>query len=125
MDNSNVNHEISENRDHIAVMLLSPALMVNNFIDLGGFDLDEALAVVEGESGCVVAACESYVSKLPTVNEVKRDEVCAVCMERFSRRNEEGEKKRVPCGHVYHSSCITIWLEHCNSCPLCRRRILF
>ncbi|BAT72865.1 hypothetical protein LR48_Vigan11g086700 [Vigna angularis] len=125
MDDNNANHRISENSDDIAVIMVSPVTMVNNFIDLGGFDLDEALAVVEGESGCVVATCKSYVSKLPTVNEVRRDEVCSVCMEGFSRHSGEGENKRIPCGHVYHSSCITIWLEHCNSCPLCRRLILF
>ncbi|KAG5041638.1 hypothetical protein JHK85_014114 [Glycine max] len=30
----------------------------------------------------------------------------------------DGENKQVPCGHVYHSNCITLWFEHCNSCPL-------
>ncbi|ESW32286.1 hypothetical protein PHAVU_002G309300 [Phaseolus vulgaris] len=119
MDNNNANHRNSENSDDIAVSIL------NNFIDLGGFDLDEALAVVEGESRRVVAACKSYVSKLPTVNDVRRDEVCSVCMEGFTRHNRDGENKRVPCGHVYHSNCITLWLEHCSSCPLCRRHISF
>nr|KYP61665.1 E3 ubiquitin-protein ligase rnf12-B [Cajanus cajan] len=70
-------------------------------------------------------AWESFVSNLPTVNHVKRDDVCSVCMEGFTLRNTDEENKRVPCGHVYHSNCITLWLEHCNSCPLCRRHITF
>jgi len=126
MDNNNANHRSSENGDDIAVMALSPVSILNNFIiDLSGFDLDEALAVVEGESRCVVAACKSYVSNLPTVNDVRRDEVCSVCLEGFNGHNRDGENKRVPCGHVYHSTCITLWLENCNSCPLCRRHISF
>ncbi|MED6177743.1 hypothetical protein PIB30_100943 [Stylosanthes scabra] len=93
-------------------------------IDLGGFDLDEALATVTGDSRVVViaAASKSFVSKLPAAeaDDVKEEDVCSVCMEGF----EGGGNKRVPCGHVYHSECIILWLSRSNSsCPLCRRHI--
>ncbi|KAK7358378.1 hypothetical protein VNO77_00305 [Canavalia gladiata] len=119
MDNGNV--IISESNSNFAVMPLS-ASSSNNFIDLEVFDLDEALAVVE-ETGRVFAVWKSFVSNLPTVKEVKEDDVCSICMEGFLHHNSDGENKRVPCGHMYHSNCITLWLEHCNSCPLCRHRI--
>ncbi|KAK7319949.1 hypothetical protein RJT34_04678 [Clitoria ternatea] len=91
----------------------------NDFIDLQVFDLDEALAVA-AESRRPTGAWKTFVSKLPTVNDVTEEDVCSVCRE----GQREGENKRVPCGHVYHSNCITLWLEHCNSCPLCRQQII-
>ncbi|CAJ1937044.1 unnamed protein product [Sphenostylis stenocarpa] len=124
MDNNNGSHRISENKDDIEVVMPpSTVSTFNNFIDLGVFDLDEALAVLDGESRRLVAPYQTFVSNFPTVTDVRRDDVCSVCMEGFTRDNRDGENKRVPCGHVFHSKCITLWLEHCNSCPLCRCHI--
>ncbi|KAK7398987.1 hypothetical protein VNO78_10162 [Psophocarpus tetragonolobus] len=117
-NNDNANLTVSESNNN-AMMPLSWALML---ID---FDLDEALAVVDGDSRRPLASWKNFVSNLPTVNDVTGDDVCSVCMESFihPNPNTDGENKRVPCGHVYHSNCITLWLDHCNSCPLCRHHI--
>ena len=130
----NVNVIVSESNDSIVVMsVFSVPPNSNDGIDLGGFDLDEALAAVTGESRPLLAASKSFVSMLPAVEaeEVREEDVCSVCMEGFhqgedsssSSSSSGGGNKRVPCGHVYHSECITLWLSHCNSCPLCRRHI--
>ncbi|AET05199.1 anaphase-promoting complex subunit 11 RING-H2 finger protein [Medicago truncatula] len=96
-------------------------------IDLETFDLDEALAAAAEEPLCKFAAWKNFVSSLPAVLDVTKEDVCSVCMESFedSHNSEEGGNKRVPCGHVYHSNCITLWLHRCSSCPLCRRHISF
>ncbi|XP_061162346.1 E3 ubiquitin-protein ligase AMFR-like [Saccostrea echinata] len=39
---------------------------------------------------------------------------CAVCWERM-----EGARK-LPCGHLFHNSCLRSWLEQDTSCPTCR-----
>ncbi|GJP77346.1 hypothetical protein CLOP_g7755 [Closterium sp. NIES-67] len=44
---------------------------------------------------------------------------CAICREPLS------SAKRLPCGHLFHLSCLRSWLEHGSqapySCPTCRR----
>lgn len=42
---------------------------------------------------------------------------CLVCRETM----ESG--KKLPCGHVFHVDCLRMWLQHQQSCPLCRADI--
>jgi len=46
------------------------------------------------------------------------DDECAICLDDFS----EGMRlRRLPCGHVFHSTCISRWLiERSAFCPLCK-----
>lgn len=45
---------------------------------------------------------------------------CAVCQEPY----EAGEEViRLPCGHLFHGTCILPWLDKHNSCPVCRSEL--
>ena len=47
---------------------------------------------------------------------------CAVCMGPFA---DDGETLTpLPCGHVFHTSCISVWLKNKGTCPNCRRLIV-
>lgn len=48
---------------------------------------------------------------------------CSVCQEEL--KDVRKEVSRIRCGHVYHKSCILTWVQMRNSCPLCRREIVF
>ncbi|CAG8438160.1 8884_t:CDS:2 [Diversispora eburnea] len=50
------------------------------------------------------------------LNEYNDD--CAIC------RDSMSSAKRLPCGHMFHLSCLRSWLEHHGSCPTCRRPLL-
>ncbi|XP_062570495.1 E3 ubiquitin-protein ligase AMFR-like [Saccostrea cucullata] len=39
---------------------------------------------------------------------------CAVCWERME------VARKLPCGHLFHNSCLRSWLEQDTSCPTCR-----
>ncbi|KAG5243383.1 E3 ubiquitin-protein ligase [Salix suchowensis] len=79
-----------------------------------GFDLDEALTLPGNLSQQITDSNSTIVADMPTVL-TPVDAVCAVCMEGGFR-----SAKKVPCGHVYHKPCISSWLSHSHSCPLCR-----
>ncbi|MBA0618702.1 hypothetical protein Godav_028006, partial [Gossypium davidsonii] len=42
---------------------------------------------------------------------------CSICLEDIKIGCEA---KEMPCKHKFHNGCITPWLEHHNSCPVCR-----
>ena len=48
----------------------------------------------------------------------KQDKECAICFEIMKPE----ETKRLPCGHEFHTLCITPWLRK-NTGPLCRANI--
>ncbi|RUS79652.1 hypothetical protein EGW08_012575 [Elysia chlorotica] len=44
-------------------------------------------------------------------------QTCSVCLEDFSK----GDKIAIcTCRHVFHSKCLTQWLQCRNNCPLCK-----
>ncbi|CAN6441279.1 unnamed protein product [Victoria cruziana] len=92
------------------------------------FDLDDALSFEDYEPATEPEALrrpdpspETSVSLMPTVFRVGDGVVCAVCMEEFAAG---GSGKMMPCSHVYHRECISLWLAEDGSCPLCRCRVL-
>ena len=44
-----------------------------------------------------------------------RDSACVICLSEFT----EGEPAQLlPCGHVFHTDCVTSWLRVSHSCPM-------
>ena len=43
---------------------------------------------------------------------------CPICF----IENEEGVSTLV-CGHMYHTECITKWINISNTCPICRKDV--
>ncbi len=45
-------------------------------------------------------------------------ERCTIC---YCKEGRAGTK--LPCGHIFHTNCITPWIESNNTCPLCRQYV--
>ena len=43
---------------------------------------------------------------------------CAIC---FAEYVPGSYQLSLPCGHAFHSRCLTRWLARSDTCPLCRR----
>ncbi|KAK1296835.1 E3 ubiquitin-protein ligase RING1-like [Acorus calamus] len=78
--------------------------------------LDVTAAEEWRKKGSPPASMEA-VEALKEVEVVEDEAECAVCKEGMGL----GMRGRgMPCGHVYHTGCIAVWLGSRNSCPLCR-----
>ncbi|TMX05603.1 hypothetical protein EJD97_015999 [Solanum chilense] len=83
------------------------------------FDLDLALTVMEDFNAAAEALliCEGDDDNLEMMPMVNAVGLCSICMEEFEA---QVSAKQVPCGHLFHSSCLANWVSLCKSCPLCR-----
>lgn len=53
-------------------------------------------------------------------------ESCTICLDQlFPSFSPDIITRLQPCGHYYHSDCITLWTDKSNSCPTCRRDFEF
>jgi len=66
----------------------------------------------------------SQFKKINTVEVTKeildREPYCVICMEPFKLKSKV---KQLPCNHIYHKNCISIWFAEHNKCPTCRYEI--
>ncbi|KAL7042439.1 hypothetical protein ACKWTF_001139 [Chironomus riparius] len=48
---------------------------------------------------------------------------CVICTEEFSAWQHSDKMSVVikSCGHVFHDSCIKLWLKNSRTCPVCRQ----
>ena len=49
------------------------------------------------------------------------DNVCIICREEMVAGNT---CKKLPCGHIFHKSCLRTWFQRQQSCPTCRLDII-
>ncbi|XP_015932558.1 E3 ubiquitin-protein ligase RING1-like [Arachis duranensis] len=109
VSNSNTNTTDSPNDDvafEDPLSLLSPSLISSKTAS----SKSSATAVP------VILVTSALLSQLDPTGVVS----CAVCKDDIEI---DEEAKQLPCNHLYHSDCITPWLELHDSCPLCRFRL--
>lgn len=55
---------------------------------------------------------------MATAEELKRNnDDCAICWDHLDCA------RKLPCGHLFHNSCLRSWLEQDTSCPTCRKAL--
>jgi len=68
------------------------------------------------------SANEEVVAKLPRMSAEERHTKlqCPICIANFEMGDE---LLQLPCLHLFHQRCVSIWLKRANSCPLCRKEL--
>lgn len=69
--------------------------------------------------GIVRTPQQQRMSRLTMRDSANDDDKCAICLVTFERQVWE-----LPCGHVYHHSCINRWFSDRSTCPLCIQNVL-
>lgn len=65
----------------------------------------------------IMQLMDSYIT-MATEDEITRAKrECAICWERMDTA------RKLPCQHLFHSSCLRLWLEQDPSCPMCRKSL--
>ncbi|KAJ5718897.1 ubiquitin-protein ligase E3 [Penicillium malachiteum] len=68
--------------------------------------------------------CEHCLDLLPRqpadADIIAEHPTCSICTENVELNSST---LTLPCEHIYHENCITIWLRLSSTCPLCRRVI--
>ncbi|XP_048736312.1 E3 ubiquitin-protein ligase synoviolin-like [Ostrea edulis] len=54
-----------------------------------------------------------------TEEELQVDDVCIICRETMVTA-----AKKLPCNHIFHTSCLRSWFQRQQTCPTCRRDVL-
>lgn len=62
----------------------------------------------------VVRNMEARFSMATAEDINKNSDDCAICWEKLETA------RKLPCGHLFHNSCLRSWLEQDTSCPTCR-----
>jgi hypothetical protein len=65
---------------------------------------------------------KKYIKRTKEVKEIskKSKEICVICQEDYK---EDSECSKLYCGHKYHKHCISEWITHKKTCPLCNTRL--
>jgi hypothetical protein len=111
------NGETPDHALHLARILIDSGMAV---------DLDMEFGRLFGrEAGRPPPASKDFVNNLPDAEFITGgNDKCAICLDIMKIKDESLDVKKVvkilPCNHCFHSSCITPWLQHVSSCPLCK-----
>ncbi|XP_071946894.1 RING finger protein 24-like [Antedon mediterranea] len=65
------------------------------------------------------ASVESGFKMITYSKKKSANESCPVCLEDFIPGEKLGQ---TPCHHLFHSPCISEWLQQRNTCPICNAR---
>ncbi|EHA8589631.1 hypothetical protein COCNU_scaffold011582G000030 [Cocos nucifera] len=86
---------------------------------MAGIDVVEPVDLEAGE--IVGGLSPEAIANHLTVDELMGGDpvACVICLENMAVGTPAG---RLPCGHVFHPSCITVWLERSGTCPICRHQ---
>ena len=79
-------------------------------------DLDFRIQILQNSTAEANAIATQLRQLLQSPSEQDNRPVCIIDMEPI----DPEEAEALPCGHVFHSDCIPLWLAHSNTCPVDR-----
>lgn len=92
---------------------------------VSGGDIETATEIDSSDIEMMVMPMQSGISVNPKEEGTQScslysNHSCSICLDSYDR----GEVLiQLPCHHDYHERCLTTWLQHRSTCPLCARSV--
>ncbi|KAJ6037378.1 hypothetical protein N7540_001657 [Penicillium herquei] len=75
----------------------------------------------QGSAGPICEHCLDLLDRQPAdADLIAEHPTCPICAEDIE---QNAIMINLPCRHLFHEQCITLWLHRSSTCPLCRRVI--
>lgn len=92
---------------------------------VSGGDIEIATEVDSSDIEMVVLPMQSSISVDPKEEGTQScslysNHSCSICLDNYIRGDA---LIQLPCHHDYHERCLTTWLQHRSTCPLCARSV--
>ncbi|XP_072174349.1 uncharacterized protein [Diadema setosum] len=73
--------------------------------------------------GTIISEASNYLKRSQKQKKAKDIvSMCVVCQEEMEGNPN---KRKLDCGHTFHSGCIKVWVNEEGTCPVCRKHTLF
>eukprot|EP01059_Diplonema_ambulator_P021225 TRINITY_DN35279_c0_g1_i1.p1 TRINITY_DN35279_c0_g1~~TRINITY_DN35279_c0_g1_i1.p1 ORF type:complete len:311 (+),score=56.77 TRINITY_DN35279_c0_g1_i1:65-934(+) len=83
------------------------------------YDLLLRLSEEDVSRGCSAESLKKLRPATPAELENPQNTTCSVCLDEF----DPTPPTILPCGHLFHTDCITSWLGQEKTCPLCKAEV--
>ena len=86
------------------------------------FSMNYAVLLIKANGGLILFLNFCVLSSYPdaTPEELQQgDNVCIICREEMTTGC-----KKLPCNHIFHTSCLRSWFQRQQTCPTCRMDVL-
>ena len=63
------------------------------------------------------------IYKMKNVEKLDNDKKkCTICLENYV---DGDDSIALPCIHIFHADCIKTWVKDHNTCPICKKDIIY
>lgn len=104
-------HRLAATEDALHRWGQLPFLPDNGLLHSQGLCQGDIQSLPKSRFGAAAAAADKSRNKLE----------CAICLVEF--QSQDLCRELPGCGHIFHESCIDLWLLRRGDCPLCKHRI--
>ena len=113
INNNGIYNQINNNG--IYELFNNPSSGLNSFIDI---EPVHVALTTDALNKLHDISFDELCNKVPTIDQ---GEKCAICFLELSNDSDQYTYNRLPCNHIYHSTCIKTYLsEYDYHCPICK-----
>ena len=117
---STFSHDTDERRMLFIILfivILFIVFMLKSVYDISRYTDSENLAINDVENPI---SNQDQIILISNIKCLINDD-CPICIEPFK---ENDELYQLKCGHIFHTECITEWININNICPTCREVVI-